>query len=128
MTTPREIPTRVERDVDFDGKPNGRYVFVIDDLHHFYDKEFDADAMEWQLENAGYVHRQFRPLIRRLEQQFDELTAPPSKPSAQRGRKPATAKPDSTDEEPPPAEEPAAGGEAAADNESAPPEEPPAAE
>lgn len=107
MTTPREIPTRVERDLDFDGKPNGRYVFVIDELHHFYDTEFNPDLMEWQLENAGYVHREFRPLIRRLEQQFDDLTAPAPKPAAARGRKPPSADEPPPVDEPPPPEEPA---------------------
>ena len=98
---PDTIPAVVERELGSDGEPTGRFVFIVDDLHRFYEPDYDPDRMEFLLEQAGYTYRQFRGIIRDLDAQFQALTPPPPKPAAARGKKSAPA------EEPPPTEEPA---------------------
>ena len=63
-------PVKVERELGSDGQPTGKYVFVVDDLHHYYYEEFDADRMERHLDGAGYTFREFRPMIAEMERQY----------------------------------------------------------
>ena len=68
-------PVKVERELGSDGQPTGKYVFVVEDLHHYYYEEFDPDRMERHLDGAGYTYREFRPMIAEMERQHTELTA-----------------------------------------------------
>lgn len=68
-----DIPVHVEREMGSDGEPTGKYVFEVNNLHKFYYADFDPGVMEVKLENAGYNHREFRPIIREMERQHDAL-------------------------------------------------------
>ena len=42
MTMAKEIPVRVEREIGSDGEPTGKTEFVVDELYHYYEPEFDV--------------------------------------------------------------------------------------
>ena len=74
MTMTNEIPVHVEREMGSDGEPTGKYVFVVGELHHYYEPNFDAGRMQRRLVNAGYEFHEFLPIINEMQRQYDELS------------------------------------------------------
>ena len=101
------IPVRVERELGSDGEPTATYVFTVNELHRFYRAEFDPGYMEAKLENAGYKHREFRPMIREMERQYEALKAEPHEQDDPPQAK-EKGKPKGKSDEPPPAADPPA--------------------
>ena len=79
---PKEIPVRVEREIGSDGEPTGKTVFVVDELYHYYESEFDVGRMQRRLVNAGYDFREFLPVINEMQRQYDALEAAPAPAAA----------------------------------------------
>ena len=99
------IPIHVEKEIGSDGEETGKFVFVANDLQHYYHTEFDPERMEWQLEEAGYQFREFRPMLREMERQYEELTAAPAdEPAAAPAKKQNKPDPTPQADPPPPAE------------------------
>ena len=86
---PKEIPVRVEREIGSDGEPTGKTEFVVDELYHYYEPEFDVGRMQRRLVNAGYDFREFLPIINEMQRQYDALGATPA-PAPAPAKKKAT--------------------------------------
>ena len=84
---PKEIPVRVEREIGFEGNPTGKTVFVVDELHHYYEDEFVPGRMQRRLVNAGYSFHEFLPIINEMQRQYDELGAKPAETPAKKKAK-----------------------------------------
>ena len=101
------IPVLVEKEINSLGDETGKFVFVANDLHHYYCPDFDADRMEYHLEQAGYKHREFRPMLREMERQFEALAEPHEQDDSPQAKEKGKPK-GKSDEAPPAADPPAA--------------------
>ena len=107
MTMANEIPVRVEREIGSDGEPTGKYVFVVNELHNYYETNFDPGRMQRRLVNAGYEFQEFLPIINEMQWQYEDLKAEPHEPDDPPQAKEKGKPKGKSDEPPPPADLPA---------------------
>ena len=72
------IPVNVEIELGSEGNPTGKFVFTVNNLHRYYYEDFEPEALEFQMEQAGYGYRDHRVMLREMERQFEELKAGPA--------------------------------------------------